>query len=294
MATITTAAVRERDSSAIHCRARMPPLDGLRGIAIVLVLLSHFSYELPYWRLVQSVIKFGWAGVDLFFVLSGFLITGILLDSRESPNYFRSFYMRRVLRICPVYYVSLIIILIVLPALNALHRGPLSEALMFAAYLQTWHVGNYRFPSGHYWSLGVEEQFYFAWPLVVYYLTPRRALRIAIGGAALAVVLRLVLHALHVHHEFIYHNTLARMDALLVGAITAFLLRDKAMTQVMRRCAGGLWTAPIIVLGTLCLARAGRTDPATERFGFTLISLSFAGLLARAVLTMSERHSRRS
>jgi peptidoglycan/LPS O-acetylase OafA/YrhL len=287
-----TAADQAHDSPAIHQRAWIPPLDGLRGIAIILVLVLHFNTELPaggYWHAVQVVLKFGWAGVDLFFVLSGFLITGILLDSRESPNYFRSFYMRRVLRIFPVYYISLFIVLIALPAWSAVYRAPVSEALMFFAYLQSWYTGRFRFVVGHYWSLGVEEQFYFAWPLVVYYFTPRSALRIAIGGAALALVLRLVLLALHVDREFINHNTFARMDALLVGSITAFLLRNKAIRYALRRCASWLWSAPVIVLGAFCLFRTGRIDPAMERFGFTLVALSFAGLLVSAVLTMSER-----
>ena len=292
MAAATTAAVRVHDSPAIHRRTWMPPLDGLRGIAILLVLGLHFSNELPsrgLWHLLQAALKFGWSGVDLFFVLSGFLITGILLDSRESPSYFRSFYIRRVLRIFPVYYVSLVVVLFVLPAWSASYRASVGETAMFFLYLQSWYTGHFRFIVGHYWSLGVEEQFYFAWPFVVYYFTPRRSLRIAICGAAVAVSLRLVLLAQHVDREFINHNTFCRMDTLLIGSITAFVLRDKAVRHTAQRFAGWLWAAPVIVLAALWLLRAGRIDPATERFGFTLLALSFAALLASVVLTMSKR-----
>jgi peptidoglycan/LPS O-acetylase OafA/YrhL len=293
MAAITTVtADRGHDSPAVRSHVWMPPLDGLRGIAILMVLGLHFSGDLPfggYWHPVQMLLRYGWAGVDLFFVLSGFLITGILLDSRESQSYFRSFYMRRVLRIFPVYYVSLIVVLLALPVWQASYRPPTSETLMFFGYLQSWYTGKFRFIVGHYWSLGVEEQFYFAWPLVIYYCSPRRALRIAIGGVALSVALRWIGLALHVDPEFINHNTFTRMDAVLIGAITAFLLRNTATRLTMRKFAGWLWCAPPIVIAVLWLARAGRIDPVTERFGFTLVALGFAALLVSAVLTMGER-----
>jgi peptidoglycan/LPS O-acetylase OafA/YrhL len=97
-----------------HLGGWMPPLDGLRGLAILLVMLFHYGTALNRSKLPQHalsiVAELGWTGVDLFFVLSGFLITGILLDSREADNYFSSFYFRRVLRIFPLYYFSLLLV----------------------------------------------------------------------------------------------------------------------------------------------------------------------------------------
>src|SRR5882672_5687186 len=102
---------------------RIPALDGLRGVAILMVLLNHFLPDRNYapsrvmtW--LSNAARSGWAGVDLFFVLSGFLITGILIEAKASPHYFRNFYMRRVLRIFPLYYGALVLVFVILPPLQ--------------------------------------------------------------------------------------------------------------------------------------------------------------------------------
>jgi peptidoglycan/LPS O-acetylase OafA/YrhL len=116
-----TSAESVGSASKSHFGGWMPPLDGLRGLAILMVMLFHFGTELNRNKLPQHALKIvaevGWTGVDLFFVLSGFLITGILLDSREADNYFSSFYFRRVLRIFPVYYFSLLLVFFLFPIL---------------------------------------------------------------------------------------------------------------------------------------------------------------------------------
>ena len=100
----------ENNQQPVHYRGHLPALDGVRGMAILLVLLSHFTLR-EYWpsERLYYIVQSGWIGVDLFFVLSGFLITGILLDSRGKPNYFGNFYRRRALRIFPLYYFVVIV-----------------------------------------------------------------------------------------------------------------------------------------------------------------------------------------
>src|SRR5436190_14494061 len=151
----------------------IPALDGIRGLAILMVMLFHYSPELdrsnPIERVAGSFCGYGWTGVDLFFVLSGFLITGILLESRAAGNYFSSFYMRRVLRIFPAYYLSLGLMFLVVPKIDSGGLRLLPSAhdrWMYVFYAQNW-VGIFHYPGQMivtpYWSLAVEEQFYLVW-----------------------------------------------------------------------------------------------------------------------------------
>ncbi|HVG42973.1 MAG TPA: acyltransferase [Chitinophagaceae bacterium] len=143
-----------------------PALDGLRGLAILLVVVYHNFGFINYFF-------FGWLGVDLFFVLSGFLITDILLKTREQPNFIRHFYTRRLLRIFPLYYLALILFLLLIPAanptlLNVEYYRDNSTWLLL--YLQNWlYIFNPTNQSAlfHFWSLAVEEQYYLLWPFAV-------------------------------------------------------------------------------------------------------------------------------
>jgi len=156
----------------------MPALDGLRALSILWVVIHNTDLlDVPsgWARLPVAVIHDGWAGVTLFFVLSGFLITGNLLDTRGSQNYFSNFYARRSLRILPLYYGTLVLFFVVLPML-----GAMPDALTTTAHRQwsLWlFVSNWTDPSNggvlgflHFWSLAIEEQFYLVWPLIVLFL----------------------------------------------------------------------------------------------------------------------------
>jgi hypothetical protein len=162
-------------------------------LAILLVLAFHcrvaFSgtQEIPL--PILRVLDLGWSGVDLFFVLSGFLITGILLDSRESHGYFRTFYARRVLRIFPLFFAYLFLVLVVFRYAWIWYSGrdlwSATNPWWYFSYLLNWKPdhGYNDLYLGHLWSLAIEEQFYLVWPLVVWLLSPPPARRgVPVGG----------------------------------------------------------------------------------------------------------------
>src|SRR6266849_4754306 len=179
--------------------SRVVELDGIRGIAILLVLALHFGLPVCPPGILHDILGMGWAGVDLFFVLSGFLITGILLDSKGKPDYFRRFYLRRVFRILPIYYAYLIVFFHVVPVI-AHATGRLAtfeygrgDEVWYWIYLSNWrHAVNQNPHLRHFWSLSIEEQFYIVWPLVVY-LMPARILKyVCVAIAISSTLLRFV------------------------------------------------------------------------------------------------------
>ena len=208
---------------------RIPQLDAVRGLAVLLVLL-HNTGRYPSLHL-GLISDDGWMGVDLFFVLSGFLITGILLDAKESEGYFKQFYARRCLRIWPLYYSLLLFMFVVVPALlpsqsHSVFDTRSSPWWAFPIFLQNFLVP---IPTmaigllGVTWSLAVEEQFYLIWPLVVRFCTEVQLKRITIAVICVSPVLRFYLSQRHVN---LYSNTFCRLDGLMAGALLALLLRS--------------------------------------------------------------------
>jgi peptidoglycan/LPS O-acetylase OafA/YrhL len=211
--------------------SRVPELDGIRAIAIWLVLAGHVGYGWPnpsgsfdhIPSVILQIVAHGWLGVDLFFVLSGFLITGILLDTKESPRYFQNFYMRRVLRILPLYAVFVGIC-------SAFYKGYRSYFILstvFAANLA--HLFGVRVPHGPgvLWSLAVEEHFYLLWPLLVFLLSRRNLTVLAI----LIIVGTPVARGLAVAHGMdvdaaVYTYSWFRFDGLALGGIVAIWIRS--------------------------------------------------------------------
>jgi peptidoglycan/LPS O-acetylase OafA/YrhL len=224
----------------------MPVLDGYRGIAILLVFLRHCREAVGvepsgflnqfYKKLIES----GWCGVDAFFVLSGFLITGILLDTREHSRFFINFYIRRALRIFPIYYLVLFILFIVLhPVLSGyeFYARLYSSQAWYWLYLQNWlffFQGGFRDNViGHFWSLAVEGQFYLVLPTLIYF-TSRKFLSWLFGTIILiAAVIRTWLLLTNPYTnsltDSIYVSTLCRMDTLAVGGLIALWMRSDYM-----------------------------------------------------------------
>ena len=206
---------------------KIPQLDAVRGVAVLMVLMIHASENHPY---MHRVFSNGWMGVDLFFVLSGFLITGILLDTKQSEDYFKNFYARRCLRIWPLYYCTIFFMLVIVPLLRP------SEAAFFFQKSSPWwsyplYLQNFLTPIpsmaagslGVTWSLAIEEQFYLIWPWVVWSFSGVHLRRIAIVVFCLSPPLRFLV----MHHVNIYSNTFCRLDSLMAGALLAILVRSE-------------------------------------------------------------------
>jgi len=273
----------------------IPALDGVRGLAILLVLahnLNPFEDSGPLLeRLAGLAANFGWVGVQLFFVLSGYLISGILLDTRGAPGYYRAFFGRRVLRIFPLYYAVLVVALVILPGLGLAPERLLEDRehrIWLWTYLINWAEplggGVAAFP--HFWSLAVEEQFYLVWPLVVRRTNPRRLLKVAIALVVVAFAARLGLRLAGAGEGGPYMFTICRMDALALGAAVAALLRIPEYHARAVRWRGGITLAvgALFVFGLVATRGYPRTTVSGQTFGYTILALTFAALVLLAVL----------
>jgi peptidoglycan/LPS O-acetylase OafA/YrhL len=273
----------------------LPVLDGVRGIAILLVLCHHFStlgrpWTVPLDGVVAKLQQTMWSGVDLFFVLSGFLITGILYDSKASPNYFRAFYARRVLRIFPLYYAFLAALVLLLPLLP--FAPPLGEVMPGQVWYWTY-LANLKFAwdgalppaTGHLWSLAIEEQFYLLWPLVVLAAGRRALMRLCVGIAAGSLLLRVGMLAAGSSWATVYALTPARLDALVLGGWVALAARGPDGLASLRRYCMPVAGTALAVLCAIAAARRGLAsqDPVVQSVGFTMFALLFAAMLVLAV-----------
>lgn len=244
-------------------RQRYIPLDGLRGLAITAVFCFHY-------RLIpHSPGEWGWTGVDLFFALSGFLITGILFDSLGEQHYFRNFYMRRALRIFPLYWGLWCVLIAIMLVQRRFEAGYLLWPAYVGNYLGAWalHAGlkplhfdvlpavipvareKLGMRLGPYWSLCVEEQYYLCWPLVVWLVARRdparrrkRLLALCLAGIAAALALRVGLHwwlpARWVRNDEVYFWTFTRADSLLAGSALALWVRKQPVGESAGRQVG--------------------------------------------------------
>ncbi|BAY21833.1 acyltransferase 3 [Calothrix sp. NIES-2100] len=197
-------------------------LDGLRGIASLMVMFFHFHWQ-PFSSFLSKVAVFGQTGVDLFFVLSGFLITRILIFTKTEKKYFTNFYIRRALRIFPLYYGFLILAYFILPLFKIGHTPPLSHQIWYYLYMQNIPSTFTTLPSSgplHFWSLAVEEHFYLFWPLLVYFLPRMHLIWASLGIILLSVVIRIILVNFDIG---VFYFTLCRFDALAIGSLLAYL-----------------------------------------------------------------------
>jgi peptidoglycan/LPS O-acetylase OafA/YrhL len=281
--------------SRVSPPGRIAELDGLRAAAVAAVISFHYTLGTA---LANPVTRFGWAGVDLFFVLSGYLITSILLSSRGRPAYFSTFYARRTLRIFPVYFLLLALYLV---AARAAGPQPWSYWAMHALFLSSLaeHYHFWMFPAPAFvyagvtvlWTLSIEEMFYLLWAPVVRWLPPRRlwfVLAAAICGAPL------VRAALHRPTFPEYRFLPARCDSLAWGAALALLLwqaRGGLNLPRLRSRFAAAAAGLLLLLAVLLAATGGhRANLWFAVFGYSLLAALAAALIGWTVLSAGSRH----
>ena len=307
----TQSAADRSIETSVRSGKHIPALDGLRGLAILLVLLCHsiFTYKLQHHPRLQWLLNLGqmsWSGVDLFFVLSGLLIGGILLDARESPNYYKTFYARRAYRILPLYFLVLIPCWLLL---QATHMGWISSVwdTVFSGPVPSWTFFTFTqnvgialagVMSGEAlsvtWSLAIEEQFYLALPLIVRQVARKYLIYVIAGFVLAAPLLRVVL--IHFYSNGAFRNyflTPCRADALGLGVLCALLARDQRAWGFLQRHRKLLYgTAALLGIGLLALAielqliTSGTYSPLTTPiYGmeYSLLALFYASLLLIAI-----------
>jgi len=283
----------------------VPRFDGLRALAVGLVLLFHLEH--PESTSSRPLFSAGWIGVDLFFVLSGFLITGILLDGKGARGQLKSFYARRVLRIFPLYYATLALVFFAVPALvdDADFAYAPSERPYYFLYVQNLFLRMFGEASGvalgHTWSLAIEEQFYLVWPWLVV-LLPRRLL----GWLLVLVIVAspLVRYGILVERPrsqdaywLVYRHTLLHVDGLAVGCLGAVALRGfRPRRELVQRVSAGALVLGLPFAAWILYEVQARgihhfpytpTTPLTAALLYSCLAVGFGGVLGLALSVRS-------
>jgi peptidoglycan/LPS O-acetylase OafA/YrhL len=290
---------------------RIPELDGLRGAAISLVVLFHYFYYGPdashrpvglirnMYVHIERSIALGWTGVDLFFVLSGFLIGGILLDARSSPSYFKTFYLRRFYRIIPLYYGWIVCYLLVRALVSHFFSahfsslgGPATDSRLYllVVFLQNFGLVRYSVLGGSWfeptWSLAIEEQFYLVAPLLIRLFSRRRVYGFLGIVIFLAPLLRLWIHyhllARGTELSIAYTLMPCRADALAMGILAALLWRNRIFRLWLSSHGPILYGLASVSLGGV--VALGKWSPsydsiAMQSVGYTWLAIFYTLIL---------------
>ena len=247
--------------SGDEMQQKIPQLDAVRGIAILLVLMVNTSEKYPSLHL-EHFFGNGWMGVDLFFVLSGFLITGILLDSKHSKDYFKNFYARRCLRILPLYYSVLVLMFALVPFLRSSEAHIIFEKSSpwwaYPLFLQNFLIAVPTLtpgPLGVSWSLAIEEQFYLVWSLIVRYFSLAKLKRIAVSIIFLSPVVGFYLST---HHLITYSNVFCRIVGPMMGSLLALIIRSEGFQSSKFLKRAWLVFSAAAILAFLCEALNAR------------------------------------
>ena len=260
-------------------RQKILQLDAIRGVAILVVILHNQSTQYPSLHL-ERVFANGWMGVDLFFVLSGFLITGILFDTKHSEGYFKNFYARRCLRIWPLYYSVIFFMFIVVPVVRPSEAHTVfdksSPWWAYPLFLQNFLVSDplsAKGPLSVTWSLAIEEQFYLVWPWAVRYVSPAHLARIAVSVICVSPVVRFYLS---LHDVDLYTNVFCRLDGLMAGAFLAVIVRADKFSP-----------AKFVKAAWICLAIALPLAFITEALNVRSIAFSFTAAASASFIYLA-------
>lgn len=279
---------------------RIKELDGLRGIAVVLVMALHLFKRAGYFTehpVLETTIIFttvGWVGVDIFFTLSGFLITSILLKSKTDEHYFKNFYVRRALRIFPLYYAAILFVLFFAPKVEEEFTSQLSTVLpIMLLYQQNWALLFDGFFITQYlgitWSLAIEEQFYLIWPFIVYKLDREKLIKFSIGYIVVSFIARVfgtfLWPDLQQASSFFYYTSFARFEEMLFGGLLAVFITYEGSLDKVRRFATPLFAVSFAIFIALhLLSLPGSPHPEHSSVplmlgGYTTAALFTLGLI---------------
>jgi len=278
---------------------RMPALDGLRTLAITMVFLVHYA-DLPpdnfIFVLITRLTQNFWIGVDLFFVLSGFLITGILYDTQRDSQYFKRFFARRAMRIFPLYYGVFLLIVLAVPIMNyELHWAQFPFLIYIGNFFANSNPKLYSIFSvvhpawtisiSHFWTLCVEEQFYLIWPFVVWMVRDRvKLLRIAVVICIFTLLMRFFMQAVcgpEITQLYFGETIFCHADGLLIGGILALLLRGKN-AEVWQRNSKWVFLVAATLM-SIVFFKPVRWAFWVDTIGLTLTALTSAGLIGMAI-----------
>jgi len=282
---------------------RIAELDGLRGLAILLVILCHYVGNPDHSPLgflgnrLLLAFTAGWSGVDLFFVLSGFLIGGILLDARDSPNYFRTFYMRRVFRILPIYYVWTLLFALIVVAGLTLFPGRLGASWhellrvpVQLCFLQNIFIGMPKFTWTWFavtWSLAIEEQFYVVAPPLIRMLSRRRLGIVLAATIVLAPLLRFLLFRYWAPGTYLCAFLMpCRADSLSCGILLALCWRHAGFREYVVGHRGLLRSVLLVLflgVGGLFWWLVHPLNVVTVTIGFSWLALFYSAMLLTVV-----------
>ena len=286
---------------------RIVELDAIRGIAIVLVLIFHYLVAVASPQpgtaiaALHGIFDLAWAGVDLFFVLSGFLIGGILIKNRDAENYFATFYLRRAARLMPLYLAVVALYVAVSPWLLASHTDAgiwlvngKAEPLpvwSYLLYVQNGLIAQTQTAGGQWlgptWSLAVEEQFYLLAPWLVRLVPPHRLVPVLLGLIVAGIACRCALFVASQSWIPGYVTLIARWDSLFIGVLAAYAMTVPSLKARLEANTGRLPAmAGLLLAGLAILAASGMRleTPAMATFGLTYISVTSLATIGVALL----------
>ena len=271
-------------------------LDGLRGVAILLVLIHRFWPASGPLARFATVAELGWVGVDLFFVISGFLITGILIDTRDDPAYFKNFFARRVLRIFPLYYAYVAAVFVLLPMHE---KGPYFQTpfiqesgspLFYFLYLanvpEAFFGRDVPKLLGMLWSLAIEEQFYLSFPFLAR-ISRRKLVYVLLAMVVFAPLVRLATALAFPANERVqYVATFCRVDVIALGCLLGVAVRSPRVIPRLRTVSHYLLIAfGLVFAAAFALKGLDRDSLFGRTLGYSIVAFTFASVVLFTVLS---------